>query len=114
MVKYPVFGNLPIGVFTPFTVTIFGIDCTVIAFEYIPEPTLVQPLKVWKPVTIGLFPEPNELMQIGKLNVPDLFTVIVPVYVSPDLKRTESPGKRLLENELSLAIVFQGVAGFCA
>ena len=43
----------------------------------------------------GLIPEPNELIQIGKTDVPDLVTVNVPGKVSFDLNRIESPGSML-------------------
>jgi hypothetical protein len=86
----------------------------VIAFEYIPEPSFVQPVTVVNPLMMGLAPEPYEEITIGLDNVPDRVGVMVPENTSPFLNKTESPADRLLKMEFNLVIVFQGVAGLCA
>ena len=79
-----------------------------------PEPSSVHPVTVWNPFIIGFAPEPYEEIMIGLEIVPDFDGVIVPSYTLSFMNKTESPADRMLNMELSLAIVFQGVAGFWA
>jgi hypothetical protein len=68
--------------------------------------------RVVKPVIMGFAPVPYALKAIGADEVPEVVAVILPGKTSPLLKRTRSPGCRLLKKELSLLKVFHGVDEF--
>jgi hypothetical protein len=79
-----------------------------------PPPSDAQPVIVCNPERIGFPPDPYELTIIGFAIVPEEHKANVPGKVSPTLKSIESHGKKLEQNEFAFAIVFQGVAEFCA
>ena len=77
-------------------------------------PRFVQSARVENPDITGLLPVPYAPRTILAVELPDLFTMIVPGKTSPLLKRILSPGFSVLKIELSFVIVFQGVEGLLA
>ena len=84
------------------------------SYNPLPIDVHAEEVRVVKPVIRGLGPVPYALKAIGADEVPDVAIVILPGKTSPLLKRTRSPACRLLEKELSLVKVFQGVDELCA
>jgi hypothetical protein len=105
-------GYLPITWKAPSSVTIFSVDkpaATGVSYNPFPVDVHEDDVRVVKPVITGFAPVPYALKAIGADELPDIVTVILPGKTSPLLKRTRSPGCKLLKKELSLLNVFHGV-----
>ena len=95
-------------------VTIFKEDRedTALELDHKLFPEFAQEVTLERPVITGAGPEPYAPIVIGEPEEPDLEIVIEPSKTSPRLKKTKSPGWRLLKNELNLDNVFHGVLEF--
>ena len=84
----------------------------VASYNPLPVDVHAEEERVVKPVIMGFAPVPYALKAIGADEVPEVVAVILPGKTSPLLKRTRSPGCKLLKKELSLLRVFHGVDEF--
>jgi hypothetical protein len=85
---------------------------TTASYNPLPVDVHAEEVRVVKPVITGFAPVPYALKAIGADKLPEAVAVILPEKTSPLLKRTRSPGCKLLKKELSLLKVFHGVNEF--
>src|SRR4051812_49281227 len=74
-------------------------------------PMLVHVELVVKPLITGFAPLPYRLITIGAVADPDFVKTIVPVNVSPDLNKMESPGAMDAIDAFSFAILSHALSG---